>query len=275
MRSVTLNAGLEKLTNRLADFCNLSTDERLALAGVLGPERAFAPRDELVPGHRAVDGLHLIVEGIAARAKLLPDGRRQILGLLLPGDVCDLRLLVLGRLDHAVIALCAVRASSMPMGAVAAMMDRHPRVARALWWRTAVEDAITHQWLVNAGYRTAWERVAHLLCEVFWRLEAVGLTQDNHCRLPLTQTELGDAVALSAVHINRTLMGMRRAGLVRLHGGTLELLDREALQRAGGFDPSYLHLQARAPSALIGHDDALSAQSIRVSTGLARSHNAG
>jgi CRP-like cAMP-binding protein len=269
MRSVTLNAGLEKLTTRLGDFCSLSTDERLALAGTLGAERAFGPREELVPDGRAVDGLHLVIEGFAGRTKLLPDGRRQILGLLLPGDLCDLRLLVLGRLDHAVTALSAVRASFIPLGAAATLMERHPRVGRALWWRAAVEDAITHEWLVNAGYRTAHERVAHLLCEVFWRLESVGLVQDNQCRFPLTQTELGDAVALSAVHINRTLMGMRRAGLVRLHGGRLELLDREALQKAGGFDPAYLHLQARAPAQLIGDDEALPGQSIRVSTGLA------
>src|SRR5690606_28232122 len=131
MRPVTLNAGLEKLTDRLGDFCNLSTDERLALAGALGPERAFAPREQLVPEGRAVEGLHLIIEGFAGRAKLLPDGRRQILGLLLPGDICDLRALVLGGLDHAVTALSAVRASFIPMNAAATMMDRHPRLARA------------------------------------------------------------------------------------------------------------------------------------------------
>jgi len=274
MRSVVINAGLERLTDRLQQFCPLGPEDRLALAGALSTDRAFAPREDLPAGRRPGEGLHLIVEGFACRCKLLPDGRRQILGLLLPGDLCDLRVLVLGRLDHSIGALSAVRASVVSPTTLAAAMDHHPRLARALWWLTAVEESITHEWLVNVGYRTAWERVAHLLCEVYWRLEAVGLAHDNQCRFPLTQTELGDAVALSAVHINRTLMGLRRAGLVRLHGGRLELLDRQALQVAGGFDPSYLHLQGRAPTAM-PEEESMSARSIRMHLGLEGTHNAG
>ena len=105
-------------------------------------------------------------------------------------------------------------------------------------------------------------------------LEAVGLAHDNQCRFPLTQTELGDAVALSAVHINRTLMGMRRAGLVRLHGGRLELLDRRALQAAGGFDPSYLHLPSGTATAP-AEEAAMSARSVRMRLGLEGTNNAG
>lgn len=274
MRSVVINPGLERLTGRLQQSGPLGPEERLALATALGTDRAFAPREELLPGHRAGEGIYLIVEGFACRCKLLPDGRRQILGLLLPGDLCDLRLLLLGRLDHSIGALSAVRASLVSPPALTAAMDRHPRLARALWWLTSVEESITHEWLLNVGYRSAYARVAHLLCEVYWRLESVGLAQDNLCRFPLTQTELGDAVALSAVHINRTLMGMRRAGLVRLHGGRLELLDRRALQAAGGFDPSYLHLPSPA-SALPAEEEAMSAQSVRMRLGLEGTNNAG
>src|SRR5690606_16608287 len=127
--------------------------------------------------------------------------------------------------------------------------------------------------LVNVGYRSAYERVAHLLCELYWRLAAVGLAQDDRCRLPLTQTELGDAVALSAVHINRTLMGMRRAGLVRMRGGTLELLDRDALQAAAGFDPGYLHLGRAPPLVLNAQSTAM--QPGRTAADREDTHNAG
>lgn len=242
MRSVTINDGLERLAEKLGRFCTLTSEERLALAGLPGAERAFGPREEMVAQHRPTDGLQLLVEGFACRFRLLPDGRRQILGFLLPGDICDLSTLVLGHPDHAVSALGVVRTSVLPAAALAAALERHPRLARAFWWLTAVDAAITREWLVNVGYRSAHERVAHLLCEVYWRLESVGLAHDNQCRFPLTQTELGDAVALSAVHINRTLMNMRRTGLARMQGGMLELLDRHALQAAGGFDPAYLHL---------------------------------
>jgi len=272
MRSVVINTGLERLTQRLLQFCPLAPDERLALAGTLSSDRGFAPREELLPERKPSDGLHLIVEGFACRCKLLPDGRRQILGLLLPGDLVDLRLIPLGRLDHSIAALSAVRTSLVSASAMLSAVDRHPRLGRALWWLAAVEESITQQWLVNVGYRNAYERVAHLLCEVYWRLESVGLAQDNQCRFPLTQTELGDAVALSAVHINRTLMGMRRASLVRLHGGRLELLDRRALQAAASFDPGYLHLRGHAAA---NEDLAMTARAVRVQLGLEGSHNAG
>src|SRR5690606_23518740 len=88
MQSVTINGGLEKLTRRLAQFRPLPTEERLALAATLSLERAFDPREEMMQERRAVDGAHLIVEGFACRCKLLADGRRQILGILLPGDLC-------------------------------------------------------------------------------------------------------------------------------------------------------------------------------------------
>lgn len=102
------------------------------------------------------------------------------------------------------------------------------------------------EWIVNVGYRTALERVAHLLCEIYWRLDAVGLAQGNSCDMPLTQQDLADALALSSVHVNRTLMALRRAGLLRLQAGRLELLDGRALQMAAGFDPYYLHLERPA-----------------------------
>lgn len=274
MQPVTINPGLEMLVCRLAPFWAPTAPERQALAGVLGGQRVFAPREALLHEHRAQGGLLLLVEGFACRFRMLPDGRRQILGFLLPGDLCDLRLLLLGRLDHSVAALGAVRASLLPGTSLAGVMDRHPRLARALWWRAAADDAVAYQWLLNVGYRPAQERVAHLLCELYWRLEALGLAHAGECRLPLTQTELGDAVALSAVHINRTLMAMRRAGLVQLHGGRLQLLDRAGLQRAAGFDPGYLHLHAGEPEWR-AEGDALSAQSARIPARSRGFHNTG
>ena len=126
------------------------------------------------------------------------------------------------------------------------------RLTRALWWSTLVEEAITHEWIVNVGHRTAFERMAHLFCEIFARLQVVGLTHENRCELPLTQTELADTLALSAVHVNRTLMDMRRAQLVTFHARQLVIHDREALQSVAGFDPGYLHLEGetkRPPAA--------------------------
>lgn len=225
----------------------LTDAERRAFTNHLLPDRTFLAGEDMVNQSRPTEGVFVILEGFACRYKLLRDGRRQIVGFLLPGDLCDLRTLLLRRMDHSISALSLVTAAALSPSAVADLICTQPRLTRALWSMTAVEDSITREWVVNVGYRTAFERVAHLFCEVYWRLEAVGLTGRNQCRLPMTQIELGDTLALSSVHVNRTLMHMRRTDLVKLQGGMLEFPSRQALEEAAGFDPMYLHLDGGNP----------------------------
>lgn len=251
---------LEHLIRKLERFCALTDEERQALVAALSSERVFGSREDLIHERKPTEGVFVILEGFACRYKLLPDGRRQIVGFLLPGDTCDLRVFLLKRMDHSICALSPVTAALIQPAGVLNLLERYPRLARALWWTNVVEDSISREWVVNVGHRTALQRVAHLFCEVFWRLEAVGLARNNACSLPLTQMELGDTLALSSVHVNRTLMYMRRSSLVKLHGGRLELLDRGALEAAAGFDPMYLHLDGGNPGAVRSHTEQLVAQ---------------
>lgn len=230
------------LLRRLEGFCGLDDEERGALLAALSMERRIDSHACFIEERRPPEGVFAILEGFACRYKLLPDGRRQIVGFLLPGDICDLGTLLLRRMDHSIATLTPVTAAWLAPVTAMALLDRHPRLARVLWLAGAVEESITREWMVNIGQRTALQRTAHLLCEVFLRLESVGLTHGNACVLPLTQAELGDTLALSAVHVNRTLMYMRRTNLVDLHAGRLQLLDRHALASVAGFDPCYLHL---------------------------------
>jgi CRP-like cAMP-binding protein len=119
-----------------------------------------------------------------------------------------------------------------------------PRVARAFWQTSLVEQAIAREWLINVGQRTAFSRAAHLLCEMFLRLRAIGVVHQNSCDFPLTQTEIADTLALSTVHVNRTLMELRRSGLITLREKQLTIHHLPALEAAAGFDRAYLHLEA-------------------------------
>jgi hypothetical protein len=111
-----------------------------------------------------------------------------------------------------------------------------PRSSASGWW--ASDDA-----------RPIYARIAHLLCEIGLRLQAVGLGQDDNFKLPMTQAELADALGLTTVHVNRTLKQLRREGLITLLGRTLTLSDPEGLARAGQFDPGYLSIGRRNDSA--------------------------
>jgi CRP-like cAMP-binding protein len=122
-------------------------------------------------------------------------------------------------------------------------MAQHPRITQALWWSTLVDEATLREWVVNLGQRNAYERAAHLLCELFVRLRAVGLTNGNACELPITQSELGDTLGLTIVHTNRMLQDLRRDGLIELKGKYLTILDLSALKQVALFNPNYLHLE--------------------------------
>ena len=96
--------------------------------------------------------------------------------------------------------------------------------------------------MLNVGQRTAFERIAHLVCELFLKLEAVGLTQGFRCDWPLTQADLADATGLTSVHVNRTLQQLRREGLIEIAGRKLAILNLARLQSVASFNPHYLHL---------------------------------
>jgi CRP-like cAMP-binding protein len=231
-----------RLISNLEHCAPLSVEEKNALEILCGPVRVIPARSEIAREGDATRGIHVIVEGFACRYRYQVGGRRQMIGLVLPGDICDVRSCVLTRMGHGIQSLSTLRAALLSRESVLHLMDHFPRVARALWWSTLVEESITRAWLVNVGHRPAFDRMAHFFCEVFQRLQSVDLTRDTTIDLPLTQTELGDALALSTVHVNRVLMEMRHHGLITFRNQQLTLHKPETLRRLAGFDPGYLHL---------------------------------
>lgn len=186
--------------------------------------------------------MHLILEGWAHRYKTLPDGRRQIVSFFVAGDLGDLNIYILKELDHSIGAITRLKVADISREDMDHLTENHPRVLQALWWADLVSVSIQREWALNLGQRTAYERLAHLLVELFLRLECVGLTKGASCDFPLTQNDLADATGLTAVHVNRTLQELRRAGLIVLHGRTLTIPDMEALKNAALFNENYLHL---------------------------------
>jgi CRP-like cAMP-binding protein len=184
----------------------------------------------------------LLIEGLACTYKITGEGRRQIMAFHLAGDIPDLQSLHLDVLDNSLGSITPCRVAFIQHEALHDLCARHPRIVAALWRETLIDASIFREWVLNVGRREAPSRMAHLFCEMVLRMRAVGLAQEHVCDLPLTQTELGDALGLSTVHVNRTLQELRGAGLVSWTGTTLTVLDWQALQQVGDFDATYLHL---------------------------------
>ena len=231
------------LIRKLEQFTKLSRDDKQALERITSLRtRRLEAREDLIREGDRPRHVNLILDGWGYRYKVLEDGRRQITAFLVPGDLCDIRIFILRQMDHSVGALSAATVLEIPRSTILDLTNISPRLTRALWWNSLVEEAIQREWITNLGQRDAAERLAHLFCELFIRLRAVGLTDGPSYELPVTQAELGDVAGLSTVHVNRTLQELRAKGLIALRGKTLTIPDLEALQGAALFDANYLHL---------------------------------
>ena len=232
----------EHLIRKLEHFAKLSAADKQALRALAERPRQVGPRQDIIREGDDPRHVNLILEGWACRYKQLEDGRRQIISFFLPGDLCDTHVYVLRQMDHSIGTLTPVTIAEIGRDALDHVTARHPRITQALWWETLVTAAVQREWTVNLGQRQAVERLGHLLCEIFLRMRSIGLTEGDTCPLPITQNDLGDAMGVSSVHINRILQELRGAGLVELKGRRLTIPNLPALQAYSLFNPNYLHL---------------------------------
>jgi len=189
----------------------------------------FRPHQFLAREDEQPDAIYRIDEGWACRYRLLPDGRRQITGLFLPGDICEPHWALGKRPSQPIVALTNVRATSLPFSSKGVL----PAESQQACWKSLAE-MIERQtnWLVTLGRKTAMERLAHLLLELFERMRSSGLSYGQQCAMPLTQMEIADMTGLTPVHVNRTLQTMRQRGLVELQSKWLRIPDLSALRDA-------------------------------------------
>lgn len=228
----------DAVLRRLSGYAALTPDEEALLRRITARPVAVSARTELVRDGEASPRPQVLVEGWACRQRLLADGRRQIVVMLLPGD-----LIGVGQ-----------RRRPLPFGSVATLTpaqicEASPLRERAARWggetgegageRTGLAAALRQAqemeeiWLVNQvvrlGRQTAYERVAHFLLELRERLAAVDRVQDERFAFPITQEVLADALGLSVVHMNRTMQQLRRDGLIEQRATAITLRDVPAL----------------------------------------------
>ncbi len=210
--------------------------------------RALPFRTEKVPaGHFLVrEGTApkiscLILSGYAYRHKSTTDGDRQIVSLHVSGDFVDLEASLLAKADHNVQALTDGVVATVPVEAVVALIDKHPRLGRAMWIDTLIDASIYREWVMNVGRRTAPRRIGHVLCEFACRLEIAGLGTTTGFIFPMSQEQLADTVGLTTVHVNRTLKLLEDDGLIVRHKRFIEIPDWARLRDFSGFTDLYLH----------------------------------
>ncbi len=235
----------EVLARRLALIGNLDEGDREALLALQGQARTVQKgTDVLRHGDFPTESV-LVVSGLMCRYKLLPEGRRQIHSFYLAGDTPSLESIPIERMDNNLATMSDSRLAFIAHADLCRIFRERPNIQNLVWRETLVQAATFREWLTRNSLLPADAAMAHLFCEIMVRAEASGLTRDDSCELPVTQHDLAEALGLSDVHINRTLMVLRELG-VELKNGVLSVKNLQQLQRFARFDPSYLYLQQPA-----------------------------
>lgn len=228
---------------RLETYARLSQEDRAALDRISRSSvHEVSARRDIVREGEPPRSVRLILEGWACCYKSTSDGRRQVVGFFIPGDFCDLNVYVLKQMDHSVGAVTQLRYADINRDQMESLTAEYPRITQAFWWHELVSASIQREWLLNIGQRSAFERIGHLLVEMYFRLRTIGMADDDGCPFPPTQNDIADATGLTPVHVNRTLQELKREGLIELDRKRLRIADLERLIDVSDFNPNYLHL---------------------------------
>lgn len=202
-------------------------------------------RDIVVAG-RHYGMFYLNHDGWLFRYKILHNGDRQIVDFILPGQIFGLQACFFKTSLYSIATVTEASVSSIPLEVIDSVFEENPRLAKSLFWSAVCEAAIVGEHLIDTARRSAYERVSHLLLELFVRLKSTGQTDGMSFGLPLTQELIGDALGLTTVHVNRTLRSLREDRLIDISNRCVTILDFDALSLLCDFDNSYLGETARA-----------------------------
>ena len=234
---------IEHILKRFSSRVELTGDARAKIANLPIKIRTLEPSTYLLREGQRPLRCAFIVDGFAYRQKLTPNGEREIVSILMPGEFIDVQNLYLEESDHDIQALTRVTVADIPITALRGLAETYPAVNQALWIDALVESSIHREWLLNIGRRNAKTRMAHLLCEFCVRLRTSDVGQTRAYELPMTQEQLGDALGLTPVHVNRVLKALESDGLIVRRKRQVNVVDWPALRDAAEFNERYLHLE--------------------------------
>lgn len=231
------------MVRKLEMHVALGAENRAALLALPCTLRTYEASAYLVREGDVPDQCAVLISGYAFRQKLTGAGMRQIVSFHIPGDALDFQHLFLEVADHNVQTLTRAEVATIPRTALREITRTHPRIGHAIFVNTLVEASIFREWVLNVGRRDARTRLAHFLCEFAARLDSQGLTGSGGYELPMSQEQLGDALGLTAVHVNRTIKALEADGLITRNRRRITFPSWDALRDVADFSNRYLHLR--------------------------------
>lgn len=222
---------------RLNQYLALNDADLRSLQRLIEDELIIEKRRDLVVDGYEYRKLCFVADGFGARYKLLRNGKRQILNVILPGDIIGMPGSFVDRASYSVIALTEMRLHVASIDAYVQLSYRRPQFGLALSWLAVHEAAMYAERVVDTGRRTPPERLAHFLLELHSRLATIGRAEPAAFDLPFSQEVMGDALGLSVPHLNRMMSQLRFEGLIRIANRRVEFPDLKAIQVRAQYQP--------------------------------------
>jgi CRP/FNR family transcriptional regulator, anaerobic regulatory protein len=196
----------------------------------------------IIPARRIIfweqelqDAVPVICSGWAASAVTLPNGSRQILSFLLPGDLVSTALLFESRPQGVVEAITEVRVRTFKRSELKPALLKRADLFEKLGKAWIEEKVQAEQLIIDLGRRTADERIAHLIVNLASRLARRGMLTTMGATMemdfPLRQHHIADAMGVTPVHVSKVLSEFRRNDLIKVSDRTLTILDPLGLRR--------------------------------------------
>jgi CRP-like cAMP-binding protein len=244
---------LNPWTMKMEQFTAFSDMERRRLDELISGKRdQHAPKEDIITDGAHSNHCHVVLTGLACRYKLLPDGGRQIMAFLIPGDLCDAEIFILKVMDHGVAAITPTTTALVSAEDMRQLLRETSSLGEALWWGTMSDLGVLRERIIDEGRRNAYVRIAHLFYEMLVRYRMVELTDGDSFEFPITQVDLADATGLTPVHANRILQRLRSDGLIEFSGGVVTVADPDRLKEAAQFNGDYLHLDRVHDRSFVG-----------------------
>ena len=240
---------LDLMVRKLSVHAPLDEEDRQAILALPHVCRKIGAANVITHEGAPADQCGVLVSGFAYRQKTTRDGARQIVALHIPGEPLGLANLALNVADHTVEALTDAEVAFVANADLIELATLRPAVGHAFLVKLLVEGSIAREWLLNIGRRDGLTKLAHLLCEFALRLEATGLADEYGYELPMTQDQLGDALGLTPVHVNRCLKALESEGLIDRDGRKISFPDWRRIRDKADFADEYLHLDTQLPAA--------------------------
>lgn len=232
---------------KLLSHSPLSANDQEALRSLPFHIKRLEPNDHILREGEKAKVCPILLQGYAYRQKTSADGGRQIVALKIPGDALDFQSLYVETADHNLQALTQVELAVFAIKDFEKLVAPRPNLARAVLVDILIEASISREWLLNIGRRNALSRLAHLLCEILYRVQQIAGEDIGGFEVPLTQEQLADLLGLTPVHINRTLKILEDAGAVRRVSRRLTIGDLSRLRQIADFSDLYLHRNSVSP----------------------------